>query len=137
MRARQVWIVIALLAALAACEGSAPGTGARSITTRKVRITPNQAITVSGEGRLAEGDCVRTELLAGQTPVAWWPADCATLKGSTWEVIVPLGQSETPGALATDTEYTIRAWLEADSQVQSEPFVFDLAPPPSDTPSSR
>ena len=128
MRTRQfvLWIVFALLLALAGCRApAAPEPGAEqppagmppapgnepapaSVTIQTVQVDTNAGkISVSGHSALPDDEgCLQVRLLQDGQPLAWWPAEpCVKVTGGAWELTVPLPA----GALQPDTDYELRA----------------------------
>lgn len=77
----------------------------------QVQVSPGQGIYVQGSSTLPNGECVQTELLADQQPVAWWPRDtCIQIDGGQWEILAALGKNGAPEMLNPSSHYAIQAW---------------------------
>jgi hypothetical protein len=94
-----------------------------------VQLTPGH-VFFAGRSMLPEGTCIRTQLFADGSPVAWWPEDaCATREAGVWHISVPLGERGAPHDLDPAVQYNLHAWERDYPFIQADPFCFDLVGP--------
>lgn len=100
---------------------------ARPVAADRVQVSPQQVL-FSGRSTLSEGTCLRTELLAGDKPVSWWPVNtCVLVKNGQWQITVPLDQHQ---ALDPTVDYRLHV-RQAGSTVVEAVLAFDLGAPPA------
>ncbi|MBN2391200.1 MAG: hypothetical protein JXR84_10770 [Anaerolineae bacterium] len=86
-------------------------------------------IQFSGTSTLPNRACIETQLYENDEAVGWWPAICANLHGGLWEMRVFL---DTPlRVVDPEATYTLKAWLRNMPTIAADPFVFDMAGPPT------
>jgi hypothetical protein len=96
------------------------------IAVTDVHVTEDQ-VAVRGTTTLPDDACVRTELWADGTPLAWWPTDaCAPVTDGEWQMVIPLEEYQ---ALQSSVQYIVRAYQPGGPNVVST-FPFDLDGPP-------
>jgi hypothetical protein len=136
---KRVYIISSMLLvvlALAACSqpltnamptstGSPDQGGKEKISIDHVAVSEDQ-IVVLGTSTLPDGDCVYTELFAGEVPLSWWPTDaCGQVQQREWELIVPLDGHK----IDASVDYVIHAYLEGSDEIAAT-LAFDTAGPP-------
>jgi hypothetical protein len=135
--------VVLLLAAvlLMGCGGkpvTAPPAGEPRISIHTVQVDSagQPGIFTGGETTLPDGECIKTELIAGDTALEWWPRDfCAQAQGGRWGLHIPQELNGTAVQLAPGVQYTLRAWWPGSPEETLARFTFDLDGPP--TPGSQ
>lgn len=135
MRIAESVLCVMLLFLAAACgrgggvsEPAPAGPGAIRITG--VQVASGEALIVRGESRLPDGACIQVRLYADQSLQSWWPADlCGTVEEGVWEISVPLVSADYSIELSPEVIYQVIANQEGVPGVESQIFVFDLAPP--------
>jgi hypothetical protein len=97
-----------------------------SITIQSVHAERGE-ITFSGQSTLSQGTCLRTQLFADGTQVAWWPADaCANVQDGAWEIAVPLPEE----GLDPSVQYVLHVRQQGAPSVEAK-FPFDSTGPPT------
>ena len=87
--------------------------GEASITIETVEVTQAVGMRLSGTASLPPTGCLQTGLWIDDQPAGWWPAEvCIEPDAGQWEMVVALGQKETPAQLDPQAHYEIRAWLQ-------------------------
>jgi hypothetical protein len=82
-------------------------------------------VRLSGKASLPPSRCLQTGLWIDDQPASWWPKDvCIEPDGGQWEMVVALGQNETPAQLNPQAHYEIRAWQQdqPDLILARQPF---------------
>lgn len=116
-------------ASLAPTTGTAAHSGPQ-VLIDQVQVEAGAGIYVQGHSTLADGECVKTELLDAQQPVAWWPKDvCVEVDAGQWELLAALGKDGAPETLNPAGHYTVHAWWPKQPQQSSTNFSIDLAGP--------
>jgi hypothetical protein len=104
---------------------SAPG-----ITIEQVQVSQGAGIYVAGRSSLPNGECIKTELLANQEAVKWWPRDvCVEIDLHQWEILAALGRNGAPERLDPNLKYKIHVWWPKDPAAISTEYPFDLNGP--------
>ncbi len=81
------------------------------ITIDQVQVSQGAGIYVAGRSTLPDGECVKTELLAENKVVEWWPRDvCVEIEANRWEILAALGRNGAPKQLEPNVAYEIHAW---------------------------
>jgi hypothetical protein len=128
--------ILLVVLALAACSqpltnalptstGSPDQSEKEKISIDHVTVSEVQII-VRGTSTLPDGDCVHTELFAGELPLSWWPRDaCGQVQQREWELIVPLDGHQ----IDASVDYVIKAYLEGSDEIVAT-LAFDTDSPP-------
>lgn len=96
----------------------------------RVRVDAEQVL-VSGPSSLPDGTCILTELRADGQLAEWWPATtCATVDNGEWQIIVSLGQGDSPTKLEADVLYEVHARQQGHAPAEPA-FPFELSSPPT------
>lgn len=120
LREPHLFFYLVLVGLLAACSrpastqvvGSPAAPGAAAITIEQVQVTQGTGLRVNGTSSLPAGDCFQTGVWINDELAGWWPADvCIEPDGGQWEMVIALGQGDTPTQLDPQSRYEVRAWL--------------------------
>jgi hypothetical protein len=102
------------------------------IVVSGVSVRYQDAIVLKGGTTLPDGSCILTQLIEDDSLVDWWPSQtCAEAQNSGWLLVVDLASEDVPQELSEELEYAVIAWSEEDPEIESEPFHFNLQPPPT------
>jgi hypothetical protein len=102
------------------------------IVVSGVSVRYRDAIVVKGGSTLPDGSCILTQLSQVDLLVDWWPSQtCGEVQNGGWLLVVELMGEDGPLELSEELEYAVTAWSEDDPAIESEPFYFDLQPPPT------
>ena len=102
------------------------------IIIERVQVSEGSGIYVHGRSTLPDGECVQSELFAGQEVLDWWPRDvCVEISASQWEILVPLGRGGAPQQLDPAAAYEVHAWWPEQPEEVTTRFPFDLSGPPA------
>jgi inhibitor of cysteine peptidase len=122
-------------------EPSTPGTPQGhqgTITVEGVHVVPGSHIAFEGRSTLPDGARLRTELLADDEPLAWWPDGASSeVEAGHWKLSVPLGKQGAPDELSAENQYVLRVWEQGNPAVEARPFPFDVSGPPMPPPNGE
>lgn len=105
-------------------------TAAPIVSIEDARVTQGEGIYITGHAALADGECIKTNLLAGGQAAAWWPKDiCVQVDAGQWEMLVSLGRSGAPQQLDPKAAYTLQAWWPNQEQATLTQFPLNLNGP--------
>lgn len=118
-REPRLFFYLVLVVLLSACSRPAstqvlgsPAAPGAAITIEQVQVTQGTGLRVNGASSLPAGDCFQTGVWINDELAGWWPADvCIEPDGGQWEMVIALGQGDTPAQLDPQSRYEVRAWL--------------------------
>jgi hypothetical protein len=125
-------ILILAGCARAGTPAAHPTTGALFVSIHTVQVTQQSEIFISGATNLPDGACVKTELLADDAALVWWPRDfCAQVEDGEWGLLIPAVLHGTPIRIEPGRQYLMHAWWPENQAETLTSFPFDLDGPPS------
>lgn len=109
---------------------TAPPSSSSLVKIDQVKVIDNKGIYISGHSNLPSGECIKTNLLADQKAVDWWPRDvCIQPDAGQWEMLVSLGRNGAPAQLDSKASYELQAWWPKQEKETQTRFPFDLQGP--------